>query len=610
MRPTCAHCCDRHQSPLLLLTCFDLRARYDAVKLAAPGDGLLLLADSYLAAQTATPAALWAAAGAKKLKVFLEYPAQLPLNTTGYTPPKPGPSRPPPCLPRPAALPPKKGIPALFEYRNHDEALCASRGNKVWINTTFAGGQCGGRDDILWQSLVTKHPRGGLSPTACSWAASVTPEYCGKGCGIAPVWSNAANDPGTQNVTQFIPMWFCPPAGYERNTAGGTWEGGSAGRYVHARPVAACEEQCHGSPIKCLAFSVQDADVPNSTGCTIYTPATNFSAFTPRLKTTAYVKPRPPSPPPPPRPPPLSKPMTLRNWNALRESTGAQPAAYRGVMQPRMSAAVAAAWKRAGLNGLDIVEHWAAQITAPSGWPVRSLTPYCHGATAPPKVDCTLEEVATVHAYSTIAAGYDCAVFGIDTLSPAVVPSPTCKPTSSPRTPSAASVGSVPLLYELNADVTGGASVFVASTKISDLIAHRFAPRDHWRAVLTYLVQEFFGLKLKEPLPLWTPAVRPSYSMDAILPASYRTDAVVASTDWFFEERGPPPGELMCNYQCGSGCNRCQAPPGVDWPGSFGMQTSANMSMFYKGPLNCGTKPVFRSLSKTRPFASSKAPTA
>jgi hypothetical protein len=141
----------------------------------------------------------------------------------------------------------------------------------VWINTTFAGAQCGGRDDILWQSLVTKHPRGGLSPTACSWAGNATPEYAGNGCGVAPVWGNAASDPGTQNVTQFIPMWFCPPAGYERSPVGGTWEGGSAGRYIHAGPVAACEEQCRGSPTECLAFSLQDADVRNSTGCTIYT---------------------------------------------------------------------------------------------------------------------------------------------------------------------------------------------------------------------------------------------------------------------------------------------------------------------------------------------------
>eukprot|EP01052_Picozoa_sp_SAG31_P037748 SAG31_NODE_4922_length_2863_cov_1.316570_2_plen_274_part_00 len=185
----------------------------------------------------------------------------------------------------------------------------------------------------------------------------------------------------------------------------------------------------------------------------------------------------------------------------------------------------------------------------------------------------------------------DCAVFGIDTLSPAVVPSATCKPTSSPATPSPASTVSVPLLYELNASVTtGGVRVFVASTKISDLIAHRYAPRDHWRSVLTYILDEFFQVEGDTPLPLWTPAVGPAYSADATLPPTHRVDAVVASTNWFFEERGPPPGELMCNHWCGSGCNRCQAPSGVNWPGSFGMQTSANASIFYRGALNCGVK--------------------
>ena len=52
-------------------------------------------------------------------------------------------------------------------------------------------------------------------------------------------------------------------------------------------------------------------------------------------------------------------------------------------MQPRMSKSVAAAWKRAGLSGLDIIEHYAAQITSPSGWPSKSIAPYCHGSTTP-----------------------------------------------------------------------------------------------------------------------------------------------------------------------------------------------------------------------------------
>lgn len=176
----------------------------DAISVANPGDGLLLLADGYPKVQTATPVALWTAAAAKRLKVFLEYPAELPLNTS-WVPPPPSPPPPgmTPCLPRPANLTPHKGFPAHFEYRNHDEALCAPRGNKVWINTSFVGQQCGDRDDIIWQHLVTKHPRPGLPANACSWSGNSTPEYAGTGCGIAPQWSSANRhaDPGTRNVS-------------------------------------------------------------------------------------------------------------------------------------------------------------------------------------------------------------------------------------------------------------------------------------------------------------------------------------------------------------------------------------------------------------------------
>ena len=138
---------------------------------------------------------------------------------------------------------------------------------------------------------------------------------------------------------------------------------------------------------------------------------------------------------------------------------------------------------------------------------------------------------------------------------------------------------------------TGGVSVFVASTKISELIRHRYAPRDHWRSVLNYILHEFFQVEHSAPLPLWTPAVGPAYSADATLPPTHRVDAVIASTNWFFEERGPPAGQTMCDYRCGSGCNRCQGAPGVEWSGvTPGMGTSANMSMFYRGELNCGVK--------------------
>eukprot|EP01045_Picozoa_sp_COSAG04_P003261 COSAG04_NODE_131_length_24280_cov_40.563418_6_plen_75_part_00 len=50
-----------------------------------------------------------------------------------------------------------------------------------------------------------------------------------------------------------------------------------------------------------------------------------------------------------------------------------------------------------------------------------------------------------------------------------------------------AGIGNVPLLYSFN--TSHGVPVFVSAVKISDLIKHRYAPRDHWRAVWDYVLQ-------------------------------------------------------------------------------------------------------------------------
>ena len=50
-------------------------------------------------------------------------------------------------------------------------------------------------------------------------------------------------------------------------------------------------------------------------------------------------------------------------------------------------------------------------------------------------LDCSIEEGAVVHAYSTIAAGFDHANFGIDTLLPAVVPHPSAPGAPSSKDP-------------------------------------------------------------------------------------------------------------------------------------------------------------------------------
>ena len=50
-----------------------------------------------------------------------------------------------------------------------------------------------------------------------------------------------------------------------------------------------------------------------------------------------------------------------------------------------------------------------------------------------------------------------------------------------------AGIGNVPLLYSFN--TSHGVPVFVSAVKISDLVKHRYAPRDHWRAVWDYVLQ-------------------------------------------------------------------------------------------------------------------------
>ena len=59
-------------------------------------------------------------------------------------------------------------------------------------------------------------------------------------------------------------------------------------------------------------------------------------------------------------------------------------------------------------------------------------------------------------------------------------------------------IGNVPLLYSFN--TSHGVPVFVSAVKISDLIKHRYAPRDHWRAVWDYILQ--VGPKQQPPIAL------------------------------------------------------------------------------------------------------------
>eukprot|EP01043_Picozoa_sp_COSAG02_P044150 COSAG02_NODE_3913_length_6051_cov_4.275874_2_plen_190_part_00 len=113
--------------------------------------------------------------------------------------------------------------------------------------------------------------------------------------------------------------------------------------------------------------------------------------------------------------------------------------------------------------------------------------------------------------------------------------------------------------------------VFVSATKISDLVKHRYAPRDHWRAVWDYILQEFAGQKNLR-MPIWTPAVGPSFGPNETLKPTFRIDAVTKATDWFFDERG---------------ATACEPAPCMN----FNQTTSPGMSIFYRGAEMCGTSP-------------------
>eukprot|EP01044_Picomonas_judraskeda_P002992 COSAG03_NODE_232_length_10264_cov_2.708706_4_plen_658_part_00 len=543
-----------------------------ALKQSTAEDTILFLADNYPHTQLGAPgidgdqAEFWRQAAAKGVKVFLEFPSELPRNAT--PPPSTTGNRTSgglPCLPRPGTITP--GMLVNFTYLNRDRSLCAAAScNGLQVETYFNGRHCGVRDQLIWDTFATPKPGDGLPTANCKWNRTNAPEYTGTGCGVAPV-DGGVNNCGenitvshdetvchvslgqTETDTEFylrqehLPMIFCPPVGFNR-VEGGGWTGG---KHQGMLTVDACATACK-RVAGCSAFAVSD-----TAGCTIY-PG-QLQGFSKQANTTGYVQ----LPPHNASMPPPVHPIKLKNWQALRPTTGAQPAAYFGVLAPRLPEEVAAGWARVGMPKLGIFVHHAAQSTLPESWPLYAPR-YCHSVTdTASTLDCSIENGTVVHAYSTIASGFDTATFGIDTLQPAVVPHP-----------SPPGIGNVPLLYSFN--TSHGVPVFVSATKISDLIKHRYAPRDHWRAVWDFILQEF--AQTSHSLPNYIPAVGPSFGPNASLPPTFRSDAVRKATDWFFAERGP---------------TACVPSPCM----SSNQTTSTGMSMFYRGVEMCGTEPDF-----------------
>jgi hypothetical protein len=116
-------------------------------------------------------------------------------------------------------------------------------------------------------------------------------------------------------------------------------------------------------------------------------------------------------------------------------------------------------------------------------------------------------DAAGAHMVSARVAGFDTAVFGLD------------------GTPTA------PLLFELP-----DAPVLVATTKFSQFVTARYAPKDAWQsvwgAVMEWLLPES---KLSELT--WTPTVRATYGADDELPADVELQALLRGTDWFHRSK-------------------------------------------------------------------------
>jgi hypothetical protein len=519
-----------------------------ALGVAQPGDTIFFVADFFPHVQTEVPPSFWRLAAAKKVKVVLEFPATLPINTS-FVLKKHGRNS-TPCLPREVA---QRTSSVAYTYVNHDHNLC-SDGHKE-VHTHYRGVICNRRDDIQWQHMFTTDPVPGLTPAQCNWTEANSVEYSGH-CGVAPVQMGKPPCPGN-NASALVPVWLCPPSGFDRTPTGGMWSGGQL--YGDDLDLEQCAAACNAKG-GCKGFAVSD-----DSGCKLFS---ELKDFTPAASTSSFMSTAELPPPPPPPPPPEPTPITLQRWTTLRPSTGAQPTPFRGVLAPRMPPAVEAAWMRVGLKPLDLVDHYATESTMPSSWRVYST--YCQHIPVGEQdldLDCTLERTAGVfvHAYSTVVAGFARANFGIDTLTPPVV-----------KNPSAAGAGNVPLLYELN-NISGlPTRVLVAATKISDLIKHRFAPRDHWSGIWRYILEQFAEIELR--LPMWTPAVGPSYALNTTLPPTFRRDAIIRATDWFFTPRGPVACDPMPCSHVWDGHTSCSS-------------TSAGMSMIYTGEVMCGTLP-------------------
>lgn len=134
--------------------------------------------------------------------------------------------------------------------------------------------------------------------------------------------------------------------------------------------------------------------------------------------------------------------------------------------------------------------------------------------------DCRFVEVQADNPYLVAArvAGYDSAVFGVD------------------------DVQAWPILFE---HPRGG--LLVCTTKLSQFVTARYAPRDAiqavWRMILGWLRPGAAVPSLE-----WTPTVRPTYSRDVKLPADATRQAVARGIDWHTKAKMLPDADSQEQY--------------------------------------------------------------
>ena len=123
--------------------------------------------------------------------------------------------------------------------------------------------------------------------------------------------------------------------------------------------------------------------------------------------------------------------------------------------------------------------------------------------------DCHFVEASAEDPYLVLAkvAGYDTAVYGLK------------------------GAEADPVLFE---HPRGG--ILVATTKLSQFVTARYAPKDAWQVVWRK-VFEWLQPQAKTPTLDWVAKVRPTYSRDAELPQNAVRDAIIRGVDWHSNSR-------------------------------------------------------------------------